>query len=858
MQKKNTKKAYPLHPGWLVLITIIAGLTVSGPVAGASLFKCGYRKLGWIAGMLLCLLGLFFHIFAILWSVEWYWATLMLTGAHILCGSALFFILWIPYRNFRKIFPTPKKERGSYQKVIAGMIGGAFINGLLGIVCTIIFIILIDRIFSTLMPVDFEDIFTGVRFFIIVLFLMLAGTIAGGFLGRIKPRITTGQMIIYGLVLVVAYFTWLMALEITTSIPGFQAGAATGKGWTSLITPFFLGNILIGFWWPVFLLFFIVSPPGKLGKMGRVAQVVGINLAAGITFSITFGYSADMFLASGRYFERGAFTGKALWCYEQGLRKEPEDWTASYLQYRAALLNHKLGNTNKAKRGFRRVVSKYTQNKELVKKANRFLDSLDRSTEKKRVVLAGVETRTEYKGGYCVPNSLALAMRYWGSNITARGIGERITGLGSGTFIVNQAWFAEREGFRHDFLPMAGLDDIKQCIDAGFPVLVYVPAHIFAIVGYDEALETFVTYDVATNDIWVEYIQKDFIKSWKRQATTLVLAYPPEKENKIPKNILSRLIRLSDNYLHFQLHFFDAPGRSISIPHLFKAAGNTGEFFFPITILYSDFPGLRKTISEKYDENFVIDSIKSYFWDDFDEGLHSAGQYHNQRWARPDWALMFSIKFLIGHKRFDLAEELISRIDEEGQVNKNMMADIGLINLSRGKLKDGLDRLVLAKETKRPLYAGLSYLKMDDKQGAIRELVKTIKGFTWKTSKGSGYSCSKEYNKRSSRKNRYFTDSKRKLCLDNYGFPEIAVANQILIHMDSYGKSRENLERKWEKWIHHIPFDAPVANALAKLLKQRLVKLDKKKKPAAFQRLERKFKLVQSRATRYDINSFAQ
>ena len=138
MQKNMKKKAYPLHPGWLVLITIIAGLTVSGPVAGASLFKCGYRKLGWIAGMLLCLLGLFFHIFAILWSVEWYWATLMLTGAHILCGSALFFMLWIPYRNFRKIFPTPKKERGSYQKVIAGMIGGAFINGLLGIVCTII------------------------------------------------------------------------------------------------------------------------------------------------------------------------------------------------------------------------------------------------------------------------------------------------------------------------------------------------------------------------------------------------------------------------------------------------------------------------------------------------------------------------------------------------------------------------------------------------------------------------------------------------------------------------------------------------------------------------------------------------
>lgn len=730
MQENNTKKAYPLNPGWLVLITIIAGLTASGPVAGATLFRCGYRKSGWISGILLCLSGLFLHIFAILWSVEWYWATLMLTGAHIVCGSAIFFMLRGPYRKFLEKYPLPKKERGTYHKIIAGILGGTLISVLLGIVCTIFYILFIDRLFSTLMPVAFEDIFSGIRVFTIVLFLALAGAIAGGFIGRIKPRITPGQMIIYGLLLVLVYYIWLMALEVTIAIPGFQARAATGRGWGAVITPIFLGNILIGFWWPVFLLYFVVSTPGKLGKLGRVFQVIGISLAAGITFSISFGYCADIFLASGRYYEREALTEKALWCYEHGLKKEPKDRIASYLQYRVALLNHKLGNQDKAKHGFRRVVAKYTRNKELVKKSNRFLDSLERSIEKKRVVLPGVETRTEYKGGYCVPNSLSLAMRYWGSNITARGIGAKITGLGSGTFVVNQSWFAEQEGFKHDFLPLAGLDDIKQCIDAGFPVLVYVPAHVFAIVGYDEALETFVTYDVATNDIWVEYIQKDFIKSWKRQATTLVLAYPPEKENLIPKNIHDRLVRLSNNYLHFQLHFFDAPGRSISIPHLFKAAGDTGEFFFPVTILYSDFPGLRKMISKKYDEDFVVNSIKSYFWDDFDEGIHAAGQYHNERWAWPDWALKFSIQYLIGHKRFNLAEELISHIDEEGQISKDMLADIGLINLSMGKLKVGIDRLIMAKRKKRQLYAGLAYLKMGDKQGAIRELVKTVERCT--------------------------------------------------------------------------------------------------------------------------------
>ena len=101
------------------------------------------------------------------------------------------------------------------------------------------------------------------------------------------------------------------------------------------------------------------SISGKLGKLGRAAQVVGINLVTAIALSITFGYPADMFLALGRHFERGARTPEALWCYERGLNKEPADWIASYLQYRVALLHHKLGNPDKANAGLGRI-GRYT------------------------------------------------------------------------------------------------------------------------------------------------------------------------------------------------------------------------------------------------------------------------------------------------------------------------------------------------------------------------------------------------------------------------------------------------------------------------------------------------------------------
>ncbi len=720
----------PLNPFWLTIVTLIAGLPASAPMAAAIFIRCGYRLLGWICGIFLTLIGIVVLILAVVWGVEWYWAALSLTAFHLLCGSGLFLALRKPHRMLKETHPVRLKTHGGYRQIIAGIFAGAMISFLIGMIWMTLYVLFVDRMFSTLMPVTFEDGFAGYKVFMGVFFVTVCGAFAGGAVGRSKPQITPGKVIIHGIGLIWAYLTWSFALEIFISIPGFQAGAATGSGWYSLITPSLLANLLVGFWWAVFLMFYIFSPSANPGKLGRAVQLVGINLAAGLTLSIYFGYSSDIFLAMGRHLEREALTAKAMRCYELGLKKEPEPYIASYLQYRVALANHRLGNHKKAIHGFRRLVAKYTANMELVKKANQFLDILERSKEKKRVVLPGVDKRIEYKGGYCVPNSLALVMRYWGSDATARRIGQQITGLGSGTFIVNQSWYAEQAGFRHDFLPMADPEDIKHCINAGFPVLVYVPAHVFAIVGYDEALETFVTYDVATHDVWVEYIQKDFVKAWKRQATTLVLAYPPDKESQIPDQIRRRLKRFSDNYLHFHLYYFDAPQDSISIPHLLKAAGDSGEFFFPLTILYSNFPGLRKSITENYDSEKLASSIYTYFDDNFDEGDHQAGQYHDYRGSDPDWNLKASIQYLIGLQEFDLVESLLTSIDEKGQISSEMQSYMGMIHLARGDFEQGIDQLIANNRTKNSLYAGLANLQIGNTPAAVRLFSKAVSGCT--------------------------------------------------------------------------------------------------------------------------------
>jgi hypothetical protein len=100
-------------------------------------------------------------------------------------------------------------------------------------------------------------------------------------------------------------------------------------------------------------------------------------------------------------------------------------------------------------------------------------------------------------------------------------------------------------------------------------------------------------------------------------------------------------------------------------------------------------------------------------------------------------------------------------------------------------------------------------------------------------------------------KSSFFFDKRNALNLDEYGFPDAAIANKILAQMTDYGESRETLETNWESWMHHLPFDTSVASALDKLYHSRLSKLTPEKDEALYYRLTRKESLLQDRIKRY-------
>lgn len=788
-------------PVWLILTSIFAGLMISGPLAGMMLTANGKKRDGIILGAILGVVGFIILLTLFTLKIEWYWSSFIMLLVNIVSGITLYLIinpLW-------KSDITKDRIHVKLPVKLLGALGGLITALLITPVILLVYILLVDRFFSTYMPVAFSDEYAFSHLLANGIACLLVSPFVGLFIIRAYPKINLKGILIAALLYLWAFFTQAFWLETVIPLPAFQVSSATGQSLSGVMGIAYAIEYLFTSWWAAILLFYMLSPKSIAYRIKRMGYVFISNFSIAIMFALVLGYSSEAFLFLGKIYEKKARLEMSAECYERGMIKSPRKLTTSYLQYRTALLNHKLGNKENAKIGFERVVTKYNANSSLVKKASYFAKQLSKNSNGKRVVLAGVESKTEYRGSYCVPNSLALVMKYWGSNVNARTVGSKITGMSSGTSLIDETWYARELGFEHNFLPMAEIKDIKELIDAGFPVLVYVPAHIFVIFGYDEQLNTFVTYDVATRDVWVEYVQSDFVKAWKKQATTIVLAYPSEKEGDIPVAIRTRMDKLTDKYLHYFLHFYDTDNVQSPLAHLKKAYDKENGFFYPTATMYKNYPFLRDSLEKEKVVEETSKAIYDYFSNDFDEGIHLSGQEHYEMWASEDWALEYGISYLLANQKYELIKQLISTIDKKGQISDDMISIVAMIDIALGNFEEGLDRFNRAKDYDHKLYTGLASQERKLHTDMVRDLAKVI---SRENSARSEYSYSQ---------NR---------APDDYGYFRTAIANKTLEKETNFGESSEDILDVWEKWTSMAPFDLGVLKALVSLYEQSVTSLD--------------------------------
>lgn len=722
-----------LSPASIGLLTLMAGPHISLFPGVQVLLRLSIGKMAILPLLFAALLFLGFYGCLLFWPVRWYWTSLVLLAAHLICATLYYFIFRKLHKSHPKKYHTefPSDVRIGASYVFKGICGGVVFLPLLGMAFVLLFLLGVDRLLFTLMPVAFDDSMSLSLLVFGIVGLAITGGVAGGWVGKLGLRLRPLQFITGSFGLIWIALLWFLFLQLLVILPGFLTNQL---GYDVMMQPYFffvIGNFFIGSWWSAYLLLYALRPLSGGGRGFRFLQIPCISFSSALIFVLLCGYPSNWFYSLGMFFEKEGKVAQSLWCYEHGMSKKPSGIRASYLQYRIALMAHKLGDREKAMDGFRKVISMYNYSDRLVRKSSKFLNNIERNGDvTRRVVLPGVENPTTFKGAYCVPNSLALVMNFWGAGVDADSIGETITSLNSGTMVVDQAWYAEKMGFRHEFMPLATFTDIKNTIDAGFPVLVYVPAHVFVIVGYDDVLETFVTYDVATRDIWVDYLRKDFIKSWKKEDTTMVVVYPPDQEQNLPPEVHRKLTLASNKYLQYHLHYLDGPEGYPSMDHLLEASRSSGTFFLPLITAYSHFPSQRKTLAKTHDMEGVVETIFNYFQSDYDEGAHLAGQVHYDDYASEDKKLQASLSFLIGTGQLQAASRLIEEIDTTGELSEETRKLQAMVDLAQGDFSEARLRLSLLDDAEYQFYLAQSYLKDGDTASAVPGLVKTIDNCT--------------------------------------------------------------------------------------------------------------------------------
>jgi tetratricopeptide (TPR) repeat protein len=376
-----------------------------------------------------------------------------------------------------------------------------------------------------------------------------------------------------------------------------------------------------------------------------------VLLVAGLAnLLLVLGYTARVQFVVGRQLEKSGRIEAALRWYGRSLTARSSPLIESYLQHRIGLIDYKLGRLDQAAASFRLVQTTRNANKELVRQSAHYLEQLARPEGGKRVVLEGVEVRTELRDSYCAPNTLALVMNYWGHPLSPAAIGEKVALIGGGTPLSGIRFLCEENGLDHWLVPFATIADLRWLIDRGLPVLAYLPGHVLAVFGYDTRLGTLVTYDTATWDIWVDEPQPDFLEQWGRTLFLMGVVLPRDAGPPAAEEIRRRFSgRSSEAAWHWWL---SREVRSEEAPAHLRAALAADPGFFPAAFeIQGRSPSDRAWVREHTDGPAIVAGARSLLRREHASLSIASGlarwHYLNQDWG----ALVDLVDWLDQHRR---------------------------------------------------------------------------------------------------------------------------------------------------------------------------------------------------------------
>lgn len=711
MKKKNAiQYTKPWHIfAATVLCSGIGGLLVLWPNLGAVGRTREDRRLVFVFGPLsIMTIGL-----VLFFDLRWYLTTLILIAVNVGMGTHLSHVyrtrVLERYSELGVALPIHPDRRGTAIRIIIGWVLSVFSGGPFGL-----FVVGVhDKWFSTLIPVS-ASVFHLISSLIEkgVVFSLVGAALGGSLMLRGKLK-ESKSVLKLGICLMITYFIFATIDIILLKIPSFQTFGIVGRLPINFLVGVFIGAVsAIGIFACTIFLFGSSGLFQMLKRVVVVAVVASCFYVTEVFYSGVLSYDLMMF---GNIYERAIEAKKALGCYEKSLLVRSNDMISSYLQYRIGLLYHKLGEEEKAQMAFKKVVAIYNRNEELAKKSQAFIRAFQRPEAKKgrRVVIPGVETKTEYRWGYCAPNSVSLVLRYWGVRESAKRVGAAITYFGWGTFLDDEMWYVHSKRMRHYLITPSDPEQIKRFVSMNIPVLVYMPMHVFAVFGYDEVLNTLITYDVAKWDIWVDYPFEEFQEEWKREHNKLGLILPPEKEALFAKEEIAKFKSSTNACLRYYMAQ-RIQEDEVQFRHLKKAIGSDPNLFFLVSHFYQNFPSAREDVVSSYlNRPDFVSELDGYVEKNFG-GVAFTSEYSSLK---------------MGLNQYESLKEILSSKSKADGLPDEVLSDLALLYFREKDYKMASAILLRINEPyRRSLILARSLLEEGSIPAAIDEYARVARG----------------------------------------------------------------------------------------------------------------------------------
>lgn len=304
---------------------------------------------------------------------------------------------------------------------------------------------------------------------------------------------------------------------------------------------------------PVFLWFLLTLYPLSLSVKKRVQVTLGLIPLLLCHLVMVGNYWNTLTVTMAFVQESSGNIDEAKRLYMKVIPDLDQSPFVATLKHRLGVLNLVEGNVDESVSYFQKVVTDYKKSDKVFKKAKKYIASYNKNTKNKKSVILKNNYQTFEQAASCFPNSLGYILSYYDKKqIDTRDLSFSIKeGFFAGTFIWKAESYLKKRGYS---LINSYWQDGKQLIkllDAGFPVLIYVPGHVYTVYGYNEDFELFYTYDTARQNRWDDKPFEDMYDEWSQSSFLMSVVIKKEEEGKL-KGLLENLLDYSDVYSLYQ------------------------------------------------------------------------------------------------------------------------------------------------------------------------------------------------------------------------------------------------------------------------------------------------------------------